>query len=179
MCAAGGQEFAREGLLCLPRPTYGNSRAWTHSFETPSYKVGRMVITSVCDHLRVVHKLLPPVAAHPNFVLCDKMWWFGFMRCFQIDSPDKFYPFRHDYAEILVPAYKKAFAEFTTVQVGTSITIFPVVVLFFPFNVGSTFPRICKQKHVCVARRTLTSWRPSRWSTRGLASRSTPTATTR
>ena len=83
----------------------------------PSYKVARACLTSVCDHLRAVRKLLPTVAAKADFTLCDTIWWFGFCRCLQISTADQFYAFRQDFVQELIPQYKRAFSRFTTVEV--------------------------------------------------------------
>ena len=93
----------------------------------PSVKVARSCIASVCDHLRVLPKLLPAVTADRDFQVCDRMWWFGFARCLQISSADEFYPFREDFMGTLMPAYKAQFGErYTTTDVGYSL-VFPFV----------------------------------------------------
>jgi len=104
-------------MLCMTRVSYGNTRAYAQSFAVPSYKVARVCITSVCDHLRVIRKLLPQVAAHAEFQLCVLIWWFGFLRCLQITNQADFFAFREDFVGMLIPQYKAAFARYTTIQV--------------------------------------------------------------
>ena len=75
-------------------------------------------MASVCDHLRVIRKLIPGAAANPDFIICDRIWWFGFARCMQIKRPDDFYPFRADFVGDLIPEHKATFGEcFTTTEV--------------------------------------------------------------
>lgn len=80
------------------------------------------MITSTCDHLRAINKVLPPVADHKEFKLCDTIWWFGFLRCMCITNEDQFYPFRKDFITSLIPEYKEVFARYTTVQVRSGLT---------------------------------------------------------
>ena len=119
------QTLLRLGLKCLPRPSYGNQSAWTHSLHLPSYKVARVCITSLCDHLRATHKLLPTVAADAEFALCDRIWWFGFLRCLQIQDAEQFYPFRADFVGHLMPEYKRVFGRrYSHTQVCLSLFYF-------------------------------------------------------
>ena len=102
-------------LSCLPRPSYGDARAYTHSFEVPSYKVARSCLTSTCDHLRVARKLLPAAVRTDKFQLCERLWFFGFMRMLQVTNQEHFLVLRSDMARHLMPHYQRLFAEYTTV----------------------------------------------------------------
>ena len=75
-------------------------------------------MTSICDHIRAIRKLLPAAAADPEFEMCRTIWWWGFARCFFITRPDDFYAFRSDFVTDLIPEYKAMFGDkFTLMEV--------------------------------------------------------------
>jgi len=104
----------------------------------------RACITSVCDHLRIIRKLLPHVAQHAEFQLCDRMWWFGFARCLQIHNQADFFAFRQDFVGSLIPEYKATFARYTTTEV-TFFSFFPSKYCrFYPFYYIKYWVGVCQ-----------------------------------
>ena len=102
-------------LECLPRPSYGNKSAYTHTFESPDHKIARAIVASNVDFFRAVSKMAPQVAHTPTVFLLFDWWFFGLMRLKFIHTPEEFAVVRADLLQTLMPRMRETFADFNFV----------------------------------------------------------------
>lgn len=111
-----GQVLLRMSLACLPRPSYGNAKGWTHTYNPPSHKNTRSIFAGSADVLRAARKVLPPVASGAPFQECEKFWSFGLMRGMQVRNVEEFDVYRSDMVGTLMPRYQRQFDAYTTTE---------------------------------------------------------------
>ena len=111
----------------MPRVSFYNTTGWRHTFEKPSHKKTRAILSGTCDFFFAAPKMLPACLLGPEFEFLQQVFFFGFMRCFQVSDPESFKVFRRDFLQCLMPQYRQRFREYRAVWNPNFLETFTLV----------------------------------------------------
>ena len=109
------QDVLKAAMGLVPRPSFYNMRGYTQTFEKPSHKMARGVLSGTTDYLILTPKVIPAEHLGGDFEFLRKLYFFGFMRTFHVSSPAEFAVYRRDYLQTLLVDYRQRFRKYRTV----------------------------------------------------------------